>query len=91
MGPIAGVRIGKYNLRTSAGKCKVSVRFGKYKLSARAGRYKLRAMAGKCKLWDRASKYKLRTMAGDPGQGRGPSKVPRDGKYKDPEIAVIDK
>ena len=50
----------------------------------------MRAMAGKCKLWDRASKYKLRTMAGDPGQGRGPSKVPRDGKYKDPEIAVID-
>ena len=35
LGAIAGVRVGKYNLGTSAGKCKVSVRVGKHKLGAR--------------------------------------------------------
>ena len=32
---IAGVRVGKYNIGTRAGKCKVSVRVGKYKLRTR--------------------------------------------------------
>ena len=38
LGTITGVRVGKYNLGTRAGKCKVSVTVGKHKLGARAGR-----------------------------------------------------
>ena len=43
LGAIAGVRVGKYNLGTRAGKCKVLVRVGKYRL---AGKYKLGARTG---------------------------------------------
>ena len=43
--------VGKYNLGTRAGKCKVSVRLlGKLKLGARVSRYKLGARTGKYKL-----------------------------------------
>ena len=67
-GAIAWVRVGKYSLGTSAGKCKISIRVGKYKLGARAGRYKLRARAGKYKLGAKVGKYKL----GARGSGWGP-------------------
>ena len=43
LGAIAGVRVGKYNLGTRAGKCKVLVRVGKYKL---ADKYKFGARTG---------------------------------------------
>ena len=46
LGAISWVKVGKYNLGTRAGKCKVSVRVGKHRLGARAGRCKLRAMSG---------------------------------------------
>ena len=49
-----GARVGKYNLGTSADKCKVLARVGKQKLGVRTGKYKSGASAGIYKLGVRA-------------------------------------
>ena len=62
----------------------MSTRVGKYKLLAWTGKYKLEARVGKYKLGVRAGKYKLGVRTGGKNQGRGSSKRPMAGKYKDP-------